>query len=271
MKLIVSEAPVPGAPVVVMIAGLGGSGSYWLAQIAALQERYQVVSYDQCGTGNNPATLPDGYRMADMAAELLSALQQAGIARFCVVGHALGALVGLQLAQDYPHSVSALVLVNGWLTLSGHTRRCFQLRERLLQAGGPLAWVEAQSLFLYPADWLESHAPRREAEEALALAHFQGEHNLLRRLSALKNADFRATAGQIGCPTLIIGSRDDMLVPWSCSQILHDALPNSTLTVMDHGGHACNVTRSDTFNALLLRGLETLLPAAEKELLCVKP
>jgi pimeloyl-ACP methyl ester carboxylesterase len=88
--------------VVVLIAGLGGNGSYWLAQTAALQNRFQVVSYDQSGTGNNPATLPDGYSMADMAAELLSALQQAGINRFCVVGHALGALVGLQLAQDYP-------------------------------------------------------------------------------------------------------------------------------------------------------------------------
>jgi aminoacrylate hydrolase len=164
--------------VVVLIAGLGGNGSYWLAQMAALQTRYQVVSYDQSGTGNNPATLPDGYSMADMAAELLSALQEAGINRFCVVGHALGALVGLQLAQDYPRSISALVLVNGWLQLSDHTRRCFHVRERLLQAGGAQAWIEAQPLFLYPADWLEEHAPRVEAEEALALAHFQGEHNL---------------------------------------------------------------------------------------------
>jgi aminoacrylate hydrolase len=52
-----------------------------------------------------------------------------------------------------------------------------------------------------------------EAEEALALAHFQGEHNLLRRLNALKRADFSATAAQIRCPVLIICSRDDLLVP----------------------------------------------------------
>jgi aminoacrylate hydrolase len=75
-----------------------------------------------------------------------------------VIGHALGALVGLQLAQDYPRSISALVLVNGWLQLSDHTRRCFHVRERLLQAGGAQAWIEAQPLFLYPADWLEEHA-----------------------------------------------------------------------------------------------------------------
>jgi pimeloyl-ACP methyl ester carboxylesterase len=34
------------------------------------------------------------------AGELFSALQAAGIARFALVGHALGALIGLQLALD---------------------------------------------------------------------------------------------------------------------------------------------------------------------------
>jgi aminoacrylate hydrolase len=262
MKLALTPAPYPGAPVMVMIAGLGGSGSYWLTQMEALSSRYQVVCYDQCGTGNNPATLPDNYQISDMASELLSALQQAGIARFCVVGHALGALVGMQLALDYPQAVSALVLVNGWLSMDVHTRRCFHVRERLLLAGGPQAWVQAQPLFLYPADWLSTNAPRMEAEEALALAHFQGEHNLHRRLQALKTADFSATAGQIRCPALIVCSQDDMLVPWTCSRALKQSLRNSELVVMARGGHACNVTESDEFNGLLLDGLATILPVA---------
>ncbi|MGK9172771.1 pyrimidine utilization protein D [Yokenella regensburgei] len=261
MNISLTPAPYPGAPVIVMIAGLGGNGSYWLTQREALSARYQVVCYDQCGTGNNPATLPDNYQISDMAGELQSALQQAGILRFCVVGHALGALVGMQLALDYPQSVSALVLVNGWLSLDTHTRRCFHIRERLLQAGGPPAWVEAQPLFLYPADWLSAHAPRLEAEEALALAHFQGEHNLQRRLQALKEADFSATARQIRAPALIICSQDDMLVPCTCSQALHQALVNSIRVVMARGGHACNVTESDEFNGLLLEGLARVLPA----------
>lgn len=172
MKLSVSPPPYEGAPVVVFISGLGGSGSYWLPQLAALEPEYQVVCYDQRGTGNNPATLPEGYSLAQMADELAQALAEAGIARYSVVGHALGALVGLQLALDRPDALTALVCVNGWLTLNAHTRRCFQIRERLLHYGGAQAWVEAQPLFLYPADWMAARAPRLEAEEALALAHF---------------------------------------------------------------------------------------------------
>ncbi len=105
MRLNIAPAPWPGAPVVVLSAGLGGGGGYWLAQRAALEAQYQLVSYDHNGTGENAGPLPADYSMATMAQELLSALQAAGITRFALVGHALGALIGLQLALDRPEAV----------------------------------------------------------------------------------------------------------------------------------------------------------------------
>ncbi len=266
MKLSISPPPFAGAPAVVLIAGLGGSGSYWLPQLAVLGQEYQVVCYDQRGTGNNSDTLPEDYTLAHMADELALALAGAGIARYCVVGHALGALVGLRLAIDKPDALTALVCVNGWLTLNAHTRRCFDVRERLLHAGGAQAWVEAQPLFLYPADWMAARAPRLEAEEALALAHFQGKANLLRRLHALKQADFSRHAARVRCPVQIICSTDDLLVPSVCSAELYAALPHARKTVMRQGGHACNVTAPDIFNTLLLNGLASLLHSPEPAL-----
>ena len=123
MKLSLSPPPYADAPVVVLISGLGGSGSYWLPQLAVLEQEYQVVCYDQRGTGNNPDTLAEDYSIAQMAAELHQALVAAGIERYAVVGHALGALVGMQLALDYPASVTVLISVNGWLRINAHTRR----------------------------------------------------------------------------------------------------------------------------------------------------
>ena len=118
MRLNIAPPPWPGATVVVLSAGLGGAGAYWLAQRAALEKHYQLVLYDHNGTGENRGPLAENYSMATMAQELFLALQAAGIMRFALVGHALGALIGLQLALDYPRAVSTLVLVNGWLTLS---------------------------------------------------------------------------------------------------------------------------------------------------------
>ena len=64
MKLSLSPPPYADAPVVVLISGLGGSGSYWLPQLAVLEQEYQVVCYDQRGTGNNPDTLAEDYSIA---------------------------------------------------------------------------------------------------------------------------------------------------------------------------------------------------------------
>ncbi len=63
MRLNIAPAPWPGAPVVVLSAGLGGGGGYWLAQRAALEEQYQLVSYDHNGTGENAGPLPAGYSL----------------------------------------------------------------------------------------------------------------------------------------------------------------------------------------------------------------
>ncbi|HAZ55045.1 MAG TPA: pyrimidine utilization protein D [Franconibacter helveticus] len=267
MNLTLTPAPYPGAPVLVLIAGLGGAGSYWLPQRAALEPHYQLVIYDQRGTGNNPDILAQGYSLSEMAHELYDALLAHGVSHFGVMGHALGGHIGMQLALDYPQAVASLVIINGWLRLNPHTRRCFAVRERLLQACGAPAYLEAQPLFLYPADWMAANQPRLEAEEALHNAHFQGAQNLQRRLAALKAADFSQTARAVTQPVLLVCARDDLLVPWICSAALHEALPDSRLEVLPWGAHACNVTASEAFNALALAFLAATLssPPSVKE------
>ncbi|MDS0752389.1 alpha/beta hydrolase, partial [Escherichia coli] len=93
-----------------------------------------------------------------------------------------------------------------------------------------------------------------------------GKNNLLRRLNALKRADFSHHAVRIRCPVQIICASDDLLVPSACSSELHAALPDSQKMVMRYGGHACNVTDPETFNALLLNGLASLLHHREAAL-----
>ncbi len=243
-----------GAPVVVLSAGLGGGGGYWLAQRAALEEQYQLVSYDHNGTGENAGPLPAGYSLATMAGELFSALQAAGIARFALVGHALGGAdwpaAGARSPRggERPGAGQRLaVAVAAYPPLLPGARASAACRRAQ-------AWVEAQPLFLYPAEWMAARLPRLEAEDALAISHFQGKENLLKRLQALKQADFSRRAAAIACPTLIISAADDLLVPASCSRVLQTAIPGSQLVEMPWGGHACNVTDADTFNTIYATG-----------------
>lgn len=242
----------PLAPTLVLSAGLGGAGSFWQPQLAALGEHFRVVAYDHRGTARSPASLPDGYSMADMAEEVLQLLNSLDIERCHFVGHALGGMIGLQLALSHPQRVEKLAVVNGWPALDSQTRRCFSVRQDLLLHSGVAAYVLAQPLFLFPADWLSRHDALLAEELAHQVAHFQGTENLLRRLQALMNADFRPHLADIATPTLALCSRDDLLVPHHCSRTLADLLPNGELAQMSYGGHAMSVTDPENFNRILL-------------------
>lgn len=163
MKLSLSPPPYADAPVVVLISGLGGSGSYWLPQLAVLEQEYQVVCYDQRGTGNNPVTLAEDYSIAQMAAELHQVLVAAGIEHYAVVGHALGALVGMQLALDYPASVTVLISVNGWLRINAHTRRCFRFaNDYCIAAARRHGWKRSRCSSIPPTGWRPAHLAWRQ-------------------------------------------------------------------------------------------------------------
>ncbi|KIZ41897.1 aminoacrylate hydrolase [Rhodopseudomonas palustris] len=240
------------APTIVVSAGLGGAAAFWQPQLAALVQRFRVVLYDHRGTGRNPAALPEGYSIGDMAEEVIALLDSLGIARCHFMGHALGGLVGLEVALRRPALLDRIILINAWASPNPHTERCFAVRRDLLQNVGVAAYVRAQPIFLYPAAWLLQNAARIAEEEAHGVRHFQGTDNILRRIDALLAFDISDRLGEIGHCALVAASKDDTLVPWTCSQQLVAGLPNARPLLVPEGGHAFTVTEPDRFNEAML-------------------
>ena len=110
----VHESERPGAPTVLLSSGLGGTAGYWAPQLAALKARYRVVTYDQAGTGRNKRDLPADHSIAAMADEALAVLDATKTDTAHFVGHALGGLVGLELAPRRARS-PALADRRQWL------------------------------------------------------------------------------------------------------------------------------------------------------------
>ena len=253
----VHESGRPDAPTVLLSSGLGGTASYWAPQLAALKARYRVIAYDQAGTGRNTRDLADDHSIAAMADEALAVLDATRTDQAHFVGHALGGLVGLDLATRHPQRLRSLTVVNGWAAAHAHTRRCLDVRLTLLKHEGPAAYVRAQPIFLYPADWLAKNAERAAQEEAHGLAGFQGADTLRRRIAALLAFDATRHLDALHVPTLISAARDDVLVPCSMSEQLAAAIARARLEIAPWGAHALNVTQPDAFNASLLGFLDS--------------
>jgi aminoacrylate hydrolase len=239
------------AEVLILSPGLGGAASYWAPNLTALARRFRVLAYDHRGTGRSDRALPDMLGVEEMAADVLALMDELGIARAHFLGHALGGLIGMAAALAAPGRIGRLVVVNGWGRLEPHTARCFDVRLTLLRDSGAEAYLRAQPIFLYPANWMALEADALEAEAAILLQHFPGAEIVEKRIAAVQAFDIQERIGEIRSPLLAVSAEDDILVPSIASSRIVDRLsPDNcgTEVIMAWGAHACNVTAAEDFN-----------------------
>jgi aminoacrylate hydrolase len=246
----------PDGPAILLSSGLGGSGSYWQPNLAALGAGHRVITYDHRGTGRSDRHVAGDLTVEAMAADVVALMDAIGLDRCTFIGHALGGHIGLALALEAPERLDRLVVINGWAKLDLHTARCFDTRLALLRNSGPRAYLHAQPLFLYPPQWIADHHDELQDEEEAMLAHFPGADMIERRVAAVRRFNIAGRLDEIRVPTLLVASDDDMLVPPSASEKLAAGIPGAQLARMAVGAHACNVTRAAHFNMWLLDWLD---------------
>lgn len=241
----------PDARPLILSSGLGGSGNYWLPNLPALALHHRVILYDHRGTGRSDRALPDEVSIDTMADDVLALLAALEIPtrEALFVGHAIGGLIGLEIALR--QGLKKLVIVNGWVEIDPYTERCFEVRLDLLRNSGPEAFIRAQPIFLYPADWIAAHEQQLSDEARAQLEHFPGIANVEKRIAAARA--FKLWLDMPDADILSIATEDDMLVPSARSKDIEQRLCGAAkLAVMKRGGHACNVTDPATFNRVVL-------------------
>ncbi|MDX8535057.1 alpha/beta fold hydrolase [Mesorhizobium sp. VK25A] len=122
-----------GAPVL-LIHGVGMSAAIWQPQIAAMQDRFDVVAIDMLGHGVSPLP-PENAQLSDFADQAIRLLDHLGLDRVAVVGHSMGALVAQELALRAPARVSALVCLNTVFRRPPDLAQA--VRQRAAALGGP--------------------------------------------------------------------------------------------------------------------------------------
>jgi pimeloyl-ACP methyl ester carboxylesterase len=110
-RLFVRRVVDPPAPPVLLLHGLGVGGSVWQSFARRLLPHLAAVAPDLRGHGQSDAP-ESGYTPTDYANDLLQLIQTELTAPVPVVGHSLGALIALAMAELRPELVSWLVLLD---------------------------------------------------------------------------------------------------------------------------------------------------------------
>jgi aminoacrylate hydrolase len=230
-----------------LVSGLAGSTAFWDDNAATLARSFRVLRFDQRGInasdrGSAPCTVDQ------LAKDCLAVLDAAGVDRATILGHSTGGCIGLSLARQAPDRFDGLIVSGSWLRQNRYMTALFETRLAILDQH-PRAYAASAALMTYPPTWLEAHWSVYETAVATAPDSPEAKQIVRERIGALRAFDASGWAGEIAAPTLILGARDDMIVPAFLQEELAAAMPGARKTLLDTGGHYFPISRPDAFTA----------------------
>lgn len=226
-----------GRPVVFLHTWIG-SWRYWVPSLQAVAVSHSAYAVDLYGFGDT-ARRSDCYPPGHQAGLLAGFLDEMGIERIALVGHGLGALVGLLFASLHASRVARLLAVAMPLETDA--------MDGKLVSSGPAELLELLAGHLpNPSEIL----PNASAIDPAAIQALPETSLIHGALSALQDS---------GIPLLLVYGADDPL--------LRPPAPDHAFTLGQHvhqivlpdSGHFPMLDSADTFNRLMLDflGLES--------------
>jgi aminoacrylate hydrolase len=237
-------------PPVMLVAGLGGAGSYWQPQIGPLSRHFKVIVHDHRGTGASTHQKMK-YSVERMAADTLGIMDALHIDSAHLVGHSTGGAIGQIIGIESPKRLRSIVMYASWTKADEYFRRVFEIRKAIVLQQGAMAYMRATPVFLHPDWWINANKAALEAAEQKGLASFPSAEIVASRIDAIVDFDRTADLGKITTPTLVLCARDDRLTPAYFSEELAAKIPGARLTITLKGGHAHSQTMPDEFNRIV--------------------
>jgi len=221
-----------GRPLV-FLHGWLGSWRYWMPTMDNMSDRFRTYAFDMWGFGDSDRNL-QRYTLEAYVAQLDLFMEELGVMKASVVGHAMGAAVALLFAERYPERVDRIMAVSTPLAGAAVTKRLLSgnsgsLLDRMLGR---------RAVSDYPE--VELEATKTDPNAVAASARSLDEINLRRTLAELD-----------GTPTLLVyGHKDSFVTPLS-SDDLRELNGNVRPIELNDSGHFPMLDEAGKFQRLL--------------------
>jgi pimeloyl-ACP methyl ester carboxylesterase len=273
-------------PPLLLVHGWGGSSRNWQPTFQSLADIRTMYAPDLPGYGESPPLndAPDAVRMATLLIEFADAL---GLERFDIVGHAFGAGLGAYIAAHWPARVRRLVLTCFSTFRNELERRMVEQAHRQVNMWMALwqpwmvLWEPWMALW---QPWMvrlnsPSSRPVYRAMTSRFFYQVPADETLLRegfadflrmdRRTALESAIssgspvITAALERVQAPTLLIGARQDTVMPPSGVEIVAHLVPDCRQVWIDQCGHLPMIEKAEEYHQVVRTFLTSDLTGAD--------
>ena len=255
----------------VLSDGIGCDGYAWKYLERGLAGERRIVHWHYRGHGRTPEPRDRSrVSMADLADDLASVMDDAGVEQAVLAGHSMGVQVCLEAYRRHRDRVAGLVLMCG---AYGNPLRTFRGRRTLEAALPWIAFGVNRAPKLVGAVWRNlvptrlafALAARMEINADLVrLEDFMPYLEHISRVDLPLFLDMLAHAGRhsarevlptIEVPALIVAGDRDNMTPRALSEEMARAIPGAQLLVVEGGSHTAPIERPHFVNEAVLRFL----------------
>jgi pimeloyl-ACP methyl ester carboxylesterase len=242
-----------GEPVV-LIGGLTSTILTWKYQQKELQKYYQVVLFDNRGSGRTRILKPQKLNMELFASDVHDLLKGLGIKKAHILGASMGGMIAQVFAHSYPECCISLILCCTACSLETGVKAHPEIIQLMLNREG-ISEEEAERQALQAVAHPSSFQKRKELLEFYLRTKLSFPHSadeIARRNEAIRAFDFCNKLSEITVPTLIMHGADDRLVPAGNAKILAQRIPDAGLILIQNSAHIFFIEEFEEFNRCLL-------------------
>ena len=246
-----------GEPIV-LLNGIMMSTVSWRPFLPAMTRQNRVVLVDFFDQGNSArieAGYDHGIQVELLDAVLAAVAQQLSVERFAIMGISYGGEIAIQYALAHPERVRSLVLANTCGRTSSWLGKIGDGWNEVARTGSGMAYYLTTIPVIYSTRFFQERAAWMQNREAFLCKYFSKDEvreALIRLTDSSRAYDVVDQLHRITCPTLILSSSEDVLVPPTEQQLLYEKIPGSRLVTINGSGHASMYENPEVFAALVL-------------------
>lgn len=216
-----------GRPVI-FLHGWVGSWKYWIASMQVTSTSFRAYALDLWGFGDT-AHNNEKYSLDEQVNLVDAFLNELGIGKIALVGHGLGALVGMKFAINYKEKVDRVMAVNCPLNFDAVNAR--------LRTNSP------QDL----SDWLSNRSP--EASTALSDAPKADVKAIAASVTGLQADNLFGSFRNLDVPCLLVYGEKDQAITVPSYEAATSTFTHQI--VLEGSGHFPMIEETIKFNRLL--------------------